>query len=185
MTDVDPFVIKWPSAWLTDPEIGPVVQYLNRFLHDLWLRTGGGDDAISEVQIGELYETGIESATVTELEQELNDYDFYTLPEPEDVDEPNYTTERVWHKRIVNSETNAADHGIYMVGDGAKINLPVYPDTDSDLIIINRDDMTITVDGNGNDIKVKSTTTSSVKWSSAGKSIHFYWFEDGPYWVAI
>jgi len=44
---VDPFVIKWPIQWLTDPEIEPVIRYLNRFLHDLWIRTGGGNDDIA------------------------------------------------------------------------------------------------------------------------------------------
>tara|TARA_R110000803_G_scaffold210685_4_gene283236 strand:- start:6570 stop:6866 length:297 start_codon:yes stop_codon:yes gene_type:complete len=48
MANVDPFVIQWPTQWVQDPEIGPVVQYLNRFLHDLWIRTGGGDDIISD-----------------------------------------------------------------------------------------------------------------------------------------
>ena len=48
MAKVDPFIVKWPNKWVRDPEIGPVLQYLNRFLHDLWQRTGGGDDAISD-----------------------------------------------------------------------------------------------------------------------------------------
>ena len=47
MADVDPFVVQWPRQWLEDPEIGPVVVYLNRFLHDLFLRTGGGTDEIA------------------------------------------------------------------------------------------------------------------------------------------
>ena len=46
MANVDPFVIQWPRKWLVDPEVEPVIHYLNRFLHDLFLRTGGGDDAI-------------------------------------------------------------------------------------------------------------------------------------------
>lgn len=47
---VDPFVIRWPRKWLTDTEIEPVIRYLNRFLHDLWTRTGGGDDLIDNTQ---------------------------------------------------------------------------------------------------------------------------------------
>jgi len=46
MAKVDPFVIKWPSQWLSDPEIEPVIRYLNRFLHDLWIRSGGGTDLV-------------------------------------------------------------------------------------------------------------------------------------------
>lgn len=48
MANVDPFVIQWPQQWVEDPEIGPVVNYLNKFLHDLFLRTGGGSDLIEE-----------------------------------------------------------------------------------------------------------------------------------------
>lgn len=46
MAKVDPFVIEWPQKWMQDNEIRPVIEYLNRFLHDLFIRTGGGDDLI-------------------------------------------------------------------------------------------------------------------------------------------
>jgi hypothetical protein len=55
MANVDPFIIQWPQKWVRDPEIGPVVTYLNRFLHDLYLRTGGGNDAIAAQSIRESY----------------------------------------------------------------------------------------------------------------------------------
>jgi hypothetical protein len=46
MANVDPFVIRWPKKWESDPELRDVLRYLNRFLHDLWIRTGGGPDLI-------------------------------------------------------------------------------------------------------------------------------------------
>ena len=55
MANVDPFVIQGPRKWLQDPEIGPAVVYLNRFLHDMFLRSGGGNDAIADEGIKELY----------------------------------------------------------------------------------------------------------------------------------
>ena len=48
MANVDPFVIRWPKKWESDPELRDVLRYLNRFLHDLWIRTGGGPDLIEE-----------------------------------------------------------------------------------------------------------------------------------------
>ena len=39
MANVDPFVIRWPKKWESDPELRDVLRYLNRFLHDLWKRT--------------------------------------------------------------------------------------------------------------------------------------------------
>ena len=59
MASVDPFVIQWPRKWLEDPEINPVIVYLNRFLHDLFIRTGGGEDLIEEA-------TGTSSITQTD-----------------------------------------------------------------------------------------------------------------------
>ena len=47
--NVDPFVIRWPQKWINDPELQDTLRYLNRFLHDLWLRTGGGDDFIFNI----------------------------------------------------------------------------------------------------------------------------------------
>jgi len=50
MARVDPFVIQWPQKWVEDPEISPVVNYLNIFLHDLWVRSGGGEDLIESAE---------------------------------------------------------------------------------------------------------------------------------------
>ena len=186
LSNVDPFVIKWPDKWETDPDIGPVVHYLNRFLHDLWLRTGGGDDAIAETQNGELYETGVESASITELANDLND-DTFTIDTESQDNEDSWqpAIEKVWGKSVVTSETYLSDYGIYMVGNGAKVYLPEYPDIDSEVIVINRDNKRITVNGNGNDVKLANDVSDSVSWITAGKSVHFYWFEDGPYWVGV
>ncbi len=48
VTKVDPFLIPIPRGLLANPETREYFEYLNRFLHDLWVRTGGGEDAISE-----------------------------------------------------------------------------------------------------------------------------------------
>jgi hypothetical protein len=47
MTTVDPFIVRIPRKWGQDPEVAPYVTYLNRHLHDLWLRSGGGSDQVS------------------------------------------------------------------------------------------------------------------------------------------
>lgn len=52
MAKVDPFVIQWPAKWMADNEIRPVIEYLNRFLHDLFIRTGGGEDLIEDTNVG-------------------------------------------------------------------------------------------------------------------------------------
>ena len=55
MAKVDPFVIPIPRAMHEDPEVRFYHEYLNKFLHDLWVRTGGGDDLIRDEGIKELY----------------------------------------------------------------------------------------------------------------------------------
>ncbi len=70
-TRVDPFLIPIPRKILEDRESRVYFEYLNRFLHDLWTRTGGGNDDVAESQIGELYEPGIETSNVDELVDDL------------------------------------------------------------------------------------------------------------------
>ncbi|TNG03800.1 MAG: hypothetical protein EP297_00155 [Gammaproteobacteria bacterium] len=52
---VDPFVIPIPRALLRDPEVRFYHQLLNKSIHDVWIRTGGGNDNISDQGIRELY----------------------------------------------------------------------------------------------------------------------------------
>ena len=47
MTRVDPFVQPIPAAFLKDKDVRAYFEYLNRHLHDNWVRTGGGNDAIA------------------------------------------------------------------------------------------------------------------------------------------
>ncbi len=49
MAQVDPPKIPWPDIWLRNPATATTINFLNRFLHDLWVRTGGGNDLIEEV----------------------------------------------------------------------------------------------------------------------------------------
>jgi hypothetical protein len=46
MAQVDPFLVPVPKKLANDPELAPYFNYLNKFLHDLFLRTGGGEDII-------------------------------------------------------------------------------------------------------------------------------------------
>lgn len=48
MAQVDPFVIPLPRKLAQDPEIAPYFTYLQKFLHDLWQRTGAGTDLVGD-----------------------------------------------------------------------------------------------------------------------------------------
>lgn len=51
MSKTDPFIIPIPRKITSDPELNPYFLYLQRFLHDLWKRTGGSEDFISNALI--------------------------------------------------------------------------------------------------------------------------------------
>jgi hypothetical protein len=61
-----------PAADIWVPVVG---EQGYQFLLDLWERTGGTDDAISSIEIGELYEQGIQTSNGEDLESELFDVD--------------------------------------------------------------------------------------------------------------
>jgi hypothetical protein len=48
-TKVDPFVIPIPPSLNKDPETRKYFEYLNRWAHDMWIRSGGGTDAVSVI----------------------------------------------------------------------------------------------------------------------------------------
>ncbi len=84
MAKVDPFVAPIPSKFLNDPELRPFFEYLNRFLHDIFIRTGGGDDAIEgleEVSAAESDSSRL-FATIKRLERRVQD-----LEEASDTEE--------------------------------------------------------------------------------------------------
>lgn len=49
MSEVDPFIIPIPKAFRDDPEVHAWAMYLHRWCHDMWIRSGGGDDTLSAV----------------------------------------------------------------------------------------------------------------------------------------
>ena len=49
VTQVDPFVIPIPAGLNKDPETRKYFEYLNRWAHDMWVRSGAGDDKLAEV----------------------------------------------------------------------------------------------------------------------------------------
>lgn len=47
MTIVDPRIYPIPLALQKDPEVRKYFEDLERWAHDMWVRTGGGSDAIA------------------------------------------------------------------------------------------------------------------------------------------
>lgn len=51
MALVDPFIQPIPEKWRNDPELRAYIEYLHRFLHDLWQRTGGANDIVESSEL--------------------------------------------------------------------------------------------------------------------------------------
>lgn len=67
---VDPFLIPLPHALARDTETRAWFQYLQRWLHDMWLRTGGGDDSISALESSTVADTQT-TAQINDLRVEI------------------------------------------------------------------------------------------------------------------
>ena len=96
MAKLDPYVAQWPVKWMQDNEIRPSIEYLNRFLHDIFIRTGGDDDAIESVENEEAFDPGIQTFEQDDFEAEIDDSDLsphLVIIDPEVVGiTANYTT---------------------------------------------------------------------------------------------
>lgn len=198
MTNVDPFVIKWPTAWENDPEIGPAVNYLNRFLHDLWQRTGGGVDVVSDVIGSESYETSTSNGQYISLheEQENLDGEVYIPPELAVYDDGIYIRpannvcdhepilEAQFNARSVMVDTDAVNKDFIEATRGATIRADKYPGANDTITVANGDGSTIRFDGNGNNI-LYTDIGACVDIQRKGTSITFKWFDEGPYWRPV
>lgn len=178
--NVDPFIRNYPKRWTNQDgslseEADGFMEYTVRFLRDLRERTGGGTDLINE--LNQTFNTNTDvissGAEVLALQGQLDDI----TPHPAD--------ELTWTKRILTVDATAGPRDIYEIRRGKTVFMEKFPGINSELIAINGDGTLISVDGNGNNIKIDGIITDSVNWRTESKSIHFHWFEDGPYWVAI
>ena len=55
MAKVDPFIIPIPRKLLSDPELAGYFIYLNRWAHDIWVRTGAGSDDVQNINAVKRY----------------------------------------------------------------------------------------------------------------------------------
>lgn len=177
---VDPYQIRFPEQWvrpdgkLTEPAKN-WFKYDNRWKENIWRRTGGPTDLVD--QINQTFNTNTDvvstGAEVLEAKGQLDDLT------------PHQVDELTWTKRVLTVDATAGPRDIYEVRLGKTVFMERFPGINSELIAINGDGSLINVDGNGNDIKIDGKITDCVNWRTESKSIHFHWFEDGPYWVAI
>jgi hypothetical protein len=168
MANVDPFVIKWPNKWAQDPELRDALRYLNRFLHDIWKRTGGGEDLIESTIVELTTElTSVSSGQIEELTDTLGQIED-RIPAPFIKD---------FYAATKSQNYTAVDSDFIEANNNAIITLDPNADLNDQIIIANGDGSKITVKGGDNKIKY-TKTDSSLVFRDKGSSLHFQLFAD-------
>ena len=154
MANVDPFVIRWPKKWESDPELRDVLRYLNRFLHDLWIRTGGGPDLIEEAleaiedlqdQINAIIvRLDANEAAIADLQARVIDLEGLTV-----VTAVDYTIDG----------TTTGHQTIVCTADLTVSLDPAPSDRDTATIKVGQKNTKVIIDGNGKLIEADSTMT--------------------------
>lgn len=164
MANLDPFVIQWPRKWVEDPEIGPVIHYLNMFLHGLYDITDGGN-AIEDAALAEKYPW-----PTNQLLEETIGFSYPAIEQ---------TVKQIRTVTTSNDYT-AVDGDFINAKSSAQITFPKYPIDNSVIIIRNGDGTQIKLNGNGKNMNGSAIGTLSRK----GTSIEFHYFIDSDEWFA-
>ena len=167
MAKVDPFLIPIPKKFLADLETRAFFEYQSRFLHDLWVRSGSGDDVVESISVSEQYPwdtTLPNSDTETGVVQYSSSEGFIEAKEYRAV--------------TVSADYVSLDHDFINALQSCTITLPEYPCENAVVVVRNGDGSTINLDGNGRNINGESTGKLRLK----AAAYNFYYFIDTNEW---
>lgn len=167
MARVDPFVIPIPPELLKDPQTREFFEYFVRWAYDIWIRTGGGDDAVENANIEEKYP-----------------WELTPLPEDNSASPLHFVTNQVEVDRFnaVSKSIDyvASDFDFVNAKSKATITLPEYPRDGSVVIVRNGDGLPIKLNGNGRLINGQSAGIIYRK----GTALTLQYFIDDNEWFA-
>lgn len=145
MAKVDPYISRIPRSFLEDPDTRSWAIYLNRFLHDMWIRTGGGEDLVGE-----------SSEATTALDDGIS-----TMILPDDFE-----------ARSITSDYTANDYDFINATRAVTIKLPKYPKPRSRVIIRNGDGTLIKLNGNGRTLN--GERSGSLRRKGTSITFHYF-----------
>ncbi len=166
MADVDPRLQQIPKELQQDFNVRVYFEELERFLHDLWVRTGGGTDTVESAAIEEKYPW-----PTAQLASEVKEFQ-YPLILP--------SAEQVFKAVTVTGIYTAMPYDFINAKTRAQITFPAYPEENSVIIVRNGDNSSIKLIGNGKNINGSSTGVLQKQ----GTSIEFYYFIASDEWFA-
>ena len=163
--------IRLPKAFQKDREIQTYFRHVDRMMLQLWKRTGGAEDVISDSTASDISDStlGVDAIEVSEDEAE-----FYYQP---------LITPPAWNA-VTKASTYYAVSWDFIEAQTKYIYLPEFPDENDQVIVSSDYNQDVIVLGNGNKVKVKEEE-SSITISQKGTSLHFIYFIDGGYWRIV
>lgn len=141
MSKVDPFIHPIPKKLRNDPELRGFFEYFVRWAHDMWVRSGGGNDLIDSTAKRESYPWDLANAA-----DKTSANKQYIFEKPD--------------KEIITQEQSggrltAVDNCFVYLSNSATLLLPPNPEVNS-VVYMTKDGSTVTVKGNGKKINGKS-----------------------------
>ena len=97
---------------------------------------------------------------------------------------PSGLTIEAW-TTVITTQTYTATPFDLIEAQTSTINLPASPYENNAVIVANSHTGNVTIEGNGNNIKVLGIEETSVTISQVGNSLHFVWFSAGGYWRIV
>lgn len=184
MANVDPFIHPIPPKILADPQLRPFFEYFVRWAHDMWVRSGGGNDLVSDTGTRESYpwvldeQQGGDSSNIYPM--------FGSDPQPQDLIGSLYAQDTFEVKslirKIISNETyTSAGDEFIKCKNTSTIKLPANPSSDCIVYVHNGDGTLLTIDGNGKTIN--GDKKKFLRRKGSGLQI-YYFIEDNEY-IAI
>ena len=209
MALVDPFIQPIPEKWRNDPELRAYIEYLHRFLHDLWQRTGGANDIVesSDLDLTDLradVDDNTADIATNASSIAINSADIAANIASITTNSTNIATNTasilVNSARITSNDDDisdlqaaayfmpvstsvsytASDFEFVNAKNGSTITMPETPNNYSAIIVRNGDGSRITLNGNGKMINGESAG----KIYRKGTSIVLQYFLDDDEWFA-
>lgn len=176
--NVDPFIIPIPDEFKKDSQLLAYFTYLHRWNHDIWTRLGGGNDAIDDLQVSEVYEQANGFAAVQELREDLEDNISYNYKEEFFSDEGVTQEIPVFRAVTVTGDYTAVSYDFIAATTNSTITLPKYPDDNEVISVLNVNGKEVIVNGNGKLINGSDKTITNKK----NTTINYFYFVDLNAW---
>ena len=164
---VDPFIVPIPEKYLNsrDPQERDFYRYLVRFLHDLWRRTGGGDDAIELITNTTITGNDTGASALSEIFNRIEQQQLVANNVPRFAEYNPVTATR---------DYTAAPYDFVNAKNNARITLPSY----GSVIVRNGDGSRIELWADGRDINDKKF----IEIRRQGTALFLQYFIDDDEW---